>query len=132
VPDSGEEDRAHHGAPAGKIMMRQKNRLLTEDTGKTCSLGLLLPELTEPWRRPQRHEEKETPRPGKMNRGKMLRSSTSHIESEQHKTRCKNTFFIKEQQDYNGSPEVTALPPLLDYWNENLNSWLTSTIGIQK
>jgi hypothetical protein len=78
--------------------MRQKNRLLTEDTGKTCSLGLLLPELTEPWRRPQRHEEKETPRPGKMNRGKMLRSSTSHIESEQHKTRCKNTFSLKNNK----------------------------------
>jgi hypothetical protein len=57
-------------------------------------LGLLLPELTEPWRRPQRHEQKETRRPETMNRGRMIRSSTLRIESEQHKTRCKNIFFL--------------------------------------
>jgi hypothetical protein len=32
----------------------------------------------------------------------------------------KTDFSIEEQQDYNGSMEVTALPPSFDYWNENL------------
>jgi hypothetical protein len=31
----------------------------------------------------------------------------------------KNKFLIEEQQDYNGSMEVTILPPSFDYWNKN-------------
>jgi hypothetical protein len=42
-------------------------------------------------------------------------------------TKAHRDFFIENTQDYIESTEVTALPPLFDYWNRN---WVLGSLLI--
>jgi hypothetical protein len=59
----------------------------------------------------------------KRNQNQHQKRGTTHIES-------KTKFFIENQQDYNRSAEVTALPPSFD-WKLKIGSCLTPKLEMQ-